>query len=199
MDYSTRDYLSPLGQNIPASPWDFTDQPVGAQYPQPMIRPSGESPLHLLIVVAGEKVEDKVSVSESVDLELSPADRFEQNRVLSRPRTKGTDALALPTSRLADRLNHFSQKTIHLDRSKRLQISFIGDLRDLRPPVQIRHPLAHSLPRESSLGLSLFVTIHLEGPWVIESRLHPQHPSFFIIDFEYPGIIESGPPRVAPK
>ena len=45
--------------------------------------------------------------------------------------------MTLPTSRLADRLNHFSHKTIHLDRSKRMEISFIGNLGQIPPNAQV--------------------------------------------------------------
>jgi len=93
-----------------------------------------------------EQIAEKISISESVDVELSSADRLEKGRIFHGPRAERTNPMASPKGGATNRLNNLAQETVDPNRGKGIQIPFIAGLGDLCTTVKIGNSLAHPLP-----------------------------------------------------
>jgi hypothetical protein len=185
MNNGSCDLPSFIRHDITKGMWHPADNPVGAQHTQTMSCLSGDAPFCFNAVRSPrEQIAGKISISESVDVEFSSADRLQKGRVFKRPRTKRTNPMAFVRGGVANRPNDLAQETINRNRGKSIQIPFITGLGDLCPTVKISNPLTHPLPREGSRGRSFPWTIDLEVPRVVHGGLDSKHTALLVVDFD---------------
>ena len=126
MNNGSGDLPSVIRHDITKGMWHPTDNPVGSQHTQTMSDPSRDAAFCFNSVRGPrEQIADKISISESVDVELSSADRLDKGRVFHGPRAKRTNPMAFVKGGAANRLNDLAQETINLNRGKGIQIPFI--------------------------------------------------------------------------
>ena len=65
-----------------------------------------------------------------------------------------------------------TQRLIDRRRRQVFQVTLIGSLADLGAPMQVAHPLAHSLPRRGPGPVVVGIAKHLEVARVVNRRLH---------------------------
>jgi len=188
MNNSCDNLPSFIGQNIAKGARDFTNDSMCAQQAQAMGDACREAPLGREVMLNWEEVVAKVPVSKALDVELSPADRFQQFGILYRPGAKRAESLALPMGRATNRLDDLPQETVYLNRSECVQVPFIRGLRELGPAMEVGNPFAHSLPGRRAIGVSFLGAVNFKVPGVVQGGFDTQNASFFVIDFDGVGL-----------
>jgi len=184
-----RDNLPSLfGQDIAKGTRDLTNDSMGTKQAQAMGDACREAPLGWEVMLTWKEVVAKVPVSKALDVELSPADRFQEEGVLFGPGAKRTESLALPMGWAANRRNDLPQETVYLNRSECVQVPFIGSLRELGPAMEVGDPFTHSLPGRGTPGVPFFGAVNFKVARVIQGGLDAQNASFLVIDFNGVGL-----------
>lgn len=134
--------------------------------------------------MTGKEDSEDISVSESIDVELTTANSLKKVSVMLGPRAEGTDRASVPGNRAADGVNQISQWTFHLDRGQRIQIALVGCLGYLGTPMKVGNTFSHFLPRAWSTGIAFFGTIDSEVRRIIHGGLNLKNASLLIIDLD---------------
>ena len=107
-----------ISQNISKSARYLTDDSMGAKHTESVCDTSGQTPFCMGIMISGIDSLPNISVSKSVYIEFASADYFQKGCIFFGPWAKGTNPLAFPMNGAANRLNDFTQQTIHFDRGE---------------------------------------------------------------------------------
>jgi len=184
-----RDNLPSLfGQNIAKGTRDLTNDSMGTKQAQAMGGACRETPLGLEVMLTWEEVLAEVPVSKALDVELSAADRFQEEGVFFGPGVKRAEPLALPMGWPANRLDDLPQGTVYLNRSESVQVPGIGSLREFGPAMEVGDPFTHSLPGKGTPRVPFFRAVDFKVTRVIQGGLDPQNASFLVIDFKGVGL-----------
>ena len=156
---------------------------MGAKHTKPVTDAGGQTPFCLRIMTSGKDSLPNVTISKSVDIEFASTDYFQKGCIFFGPWTKGTNPLAFPTNRAANRLDDLTQQTIHFDRGKGIQIALIRCFRYLCSPMQIGNAFTHSLPRTRAVRIPLLWTINLKIAGTVYCGLDAKDTALSVINF----------------